>query len=414
MSTFEEVGISGTVDAVTSANGLVSEDNSSSTPLTASGRFTGEWQDTLNYNVIIIGVIADTDSIPNGLEVQWSADGELVTQNDIFSIYSDTGKVFTFSPANRYVRVLYSNGSIAQDLLNIQTILKKAGFKASSHKVEDPIVGEDDAELVINVNKAKSALSEEYETITSYRETLNVNQAWVHRKIVNETFHQHTGTITNPSIAVTAGDISITFASVTGFAVGGEIKLTEDSLQELGLMTITDITSNLVTLDRPISADYTTSAEIEEVTTNMAVSGTLASPEIFEIDPPVGVVWQFTRIMISITDASSMDDGLFGGVAALTNGVALRATTAAGRTVVFGNWKTNGDMKLDMFDVDYADKAPAGLYGLAGRWTFTKSEIVAELDGNASPLQKLEMLIQDDLTGLVTFKVRGQGRVFSP
>ena len=71
-------------------------------------------------------------------------------------------------------------------------------------------------------------------------------------------------------------------------------------------------------------------------------------------------------------------------------------------------------MKLDMYDVLYSDKAPAGNNGTNGRWTFTKAEVVAELDGDASPIQKLEVLVQDDLTGLISFTMRGQGRVFSP
>jgi hypothetical protein len=262
--------------------------------------------------------------------------------------------------------------------------------------------------------QAVSDLSDEVEQITSYRGAINVNPAYVHRKILNESFHQHTGDSTTPSVAISEGDTDITFTSVVGFAIGSEIKLEEGSIQEIGLMTITNIVGNVVTIDRPVGNDYTTSATIDEVTSNMAVVGTLASPEIFEIDPPTGVIWQFTRIIPTILDNLAMDDGKFGGVAALTNGVALRASTAAGRTVVYANWKTNGDIRSDMYDVEYLDKAPAGLYGLGGRWTFTKLEVVAELDGDTSPLQKLEVLIQDDLSALTSFKMKAQGRVFSP
>ena len=406
---------SGAVPVSTQGNGHICTDNSTIIPLGIDGIFTGAWQDTLNYNTVTVGIVTDQASAPDGLIVQWSADGTSVSQTDEFSLLAATGKVFTFSPANQYVRLVYTNGGIAQTTFNLQTIFKKGGFKASSHRISDTIVGQDDAELVTNVNKAKSLLTGFFENITSYREALNVNQAWVHRKIVNETYHQHTGISTTPSSPIAMGDVAVNFTSVAGFAEGSEVKLTEDSKQELGLMTITDITALVVTFDRPIGNDYTVAAVLEEVTTNMsAVAGTLASPQIYEVDPPVGVVWQFTRILFSITTATAPDDGKFGGIAALPNGVSLRATTASGRTVVFANWKSNGDMKLDMFDVPYTDKAPAGNHGVNGRWTFTKAEIVAELDGDASPLQKLEVLIQDDLTGLISFRMRGQGRVFSP
>ena len=54
---------------------------------------------------------------------------------------------------------------------------------------------------------------------TSYRKALNVNPAYVHRKIVNEIFHEHTGSPTNPTSAITAGDWSadtdLTFNTTT-------------------------------------------------------------------------------------------------------------------------------------------------------------------------------------------------------
>ena len=183
-------------------------------------------------------------------------------------------------------------------------------------------------------------------------------------------YHQHTGIETTLAVPATAGDTSITVVDATGIVTGDEIKFGEIvaglGIQEIGIITLTDVTGNVMTLDRPIANDYTTAATVEEVITNMAVVGTLASPEIFEIDPPEGNIWQFTRIMFHITDQTAMDDSKFGGITALTNGVCLRATTEAGRTVVFANWKTNADMKLDMFDVAYSTKAPAGFFGLNG------------------------------------------------
>jgi len=216
------------------------------------------------------------------------------------------------------------------------------------------------------------------------------------------------------SIEIDAGDTTITVADATGFVIGDELKIVEGPIAEIGVLTVTLVTGSVLTLDRPIGNPYTTAAVITEVLTNMAVSGTLANPQIFDVMAPIGNVWQITRILFSMVDNVTPDDGRFGGVAALTNGVSLRATTAAGRTVVFANWKTNGDMKLDMFDVPYTDKAPAGNYGVNGRWTFAKAEVIAELDGDSSPIQTMELLIQDDLTELIDYRMRAQGRVFSP
>ena len=408
---------------ISSIDGYISETNTTEELLLADQVFTGIQVDTLNYGMIIVTIASDVSSATDGFKVQFRSTptGTWRTSDEYTYSAPEHDEPISIQPVKRLMRVMYINGSSDQGVMDLQTQLKPVYVKPSSHRVADNIDGQDDAELVKANITALSTLMDPilqkflYENITSYRGGLNVNNAWLHRKIVNETFHQHTGTTTTPSSSISEGDITVNFTSVAGFAVSSEIKITEGSTQETGLLTITDITALVVTFDRPFGNDYTTAAVIEEVTTNMAsVAGTLAAPQIYEIDPPVGVVWQFTRILISIVDNLAPDDGKFGGMDALTNGVSLRATTAAGRTVVFANWKTNGDMKLDMFNVEYTDKAPAGNHGVHARWTFTTAEVVAELDGDASPIQKLEVLIQDDPTDLISLRVRGQGRVESP
>ena len=375
--------------------------------------YDGTATDVLNYSGIGINVAADQDSAVKGLAILFSKDNITWFGGEEYTVIAGSQKFFTPPRQAKWFKIEYTNGGVAANV-DLFVILSKSPFKWSSHNISDTITDEDDSELITNVNKAKSDLTGHFENITSYRAALNVNPAFVHRKIVNETFHQHTGTTTTPSVAVSEGATSITFTSVAGFAIGSFIKLEEGPIQEVGILTVTNIVGAVVTLDRPISNDYTTAALITEVNTNMAVAGTLASPQIFEIDPPDGVVWQLTRLLHSITASTVMDDAKFGGIAALTNGVSLRACTAAGRTVVYANWKSNYDQKLDMFDVTYSSKAPAGSYGLNGRWTFTNAEVIVELDGDASPVQSLQVLIQDDLTGLDTFFMRCQGRVFSP
>lgn len=399
---------------ITISPGHVSTVNSTAEVLDPDEVFTGKWEEVTNVGIISMSVKASHASAEDGLCVEFSPDAINPDNDDAYTIAADTGKTFSFQASAKYFRVVYTNGGTLQTYFRLQSVLKPYYVKPSSHRIADSISDQDDAELMKAVLTAKDDLTALFENITSYRGVLNVNSAWVHRKIVNETFHAHDSAQTTPNGALSAGATSILVDSATGFSVGDTIKLEEGAVQEIGLLTITNIATNTITLDRPIGNDYTTDADVERVDANMAVSGSLASPIIFSIDPPPGTVWQFTRILISIVTSAPPDDGKFGGITALTNGVSLRATTAAGRTVVFANWKTNGDMALDMFDVVYSDKAPAGNHGVRGRWTFTKSEVVAELDGDASPVQTLEVLIQDDLTDLVDFKIRGQGRVFSP
>lgn len=407
------VPTNGSNGLVTISPGHISTDNALYDTLQPDEVYTGTWENIVNFGIISLTVTATADSIIDGLCVCFSMDGIATDSTDSFSIEAGDQKTFSFQAATQYYRIIYTNGGVASDI-RMQVKLSPYYIKPSSHRIEDEISGQDDAELMKSVLTAKSDLTNLFENISSYRNTLNVNPAYVHRKIVNETFHQNTGTITNIAVSASREDIVLTVDDSTGFVIGDEIKIEENGLQEIGILTITNVVGNVITLDRPIGNDYTSAAEVVKVLTNMAVLGTLAAPSIFEVDPPPTAIWQVTRYLISLTHAGVPDDGKFGGIAALTNGVALRATTASGITTVFSNWKTNGDMKLDMFNVEYSDKAPAGENGTHGRWTFTTSEIVAELDGDASPVHKMEILIQDDLTGLSTFKIRAQGRVFAP
>lgn len=154
MSNMSKVTISdqGNIPVETKENGHICTDNSTTTPLLADAVFQGLWQDTLNFNFLIFGIKSDQDSATDGFMIEWSADGVTVHDDDVFSILADKGKVFTFSPARRYVRVSYTNGDTDQTTFDIQTIFKKNGSKASSHRIQDSIVAEDDAELVKNVN----------------------------------------------------------------------------------------------------------------------------------------------------------------------------------------------------------------------------------------------------------------------
>ena len=135
-------------EIITIDNGLVDDGNSTTTPLGIGGVFTGDWEDTLNYNTATIGVLADQDSATDGLQIQWSSNATTIVQEDTYTITANTGQAFSFSPKNRYLRVVYTNGGVAQGTLDIQSILKKSGFKGSSARVGDAVGGENDAELV--------------------------------------------------------------------------------------------------------------------------------------------------------------------------------------------------------------------------------------------------------------------------
>ena len=136
-------------------NGHLCEENSTSDNITGAGTFVGDWMDTLDYNFIIIGMNTDKASATDGLAIQWSANASTVHDTDVFTIAAGGAKVFTFSPARQYFRINYTNGADTTTAFNIQTVMKKQGSKSSSHRLQDAIVDEDDAELIKAVLSAK-------------------------------------------------------------------------------------------------------------------------------------------------------------------------------------------------------------------------------------------------------------------
>jgi hypothetical protein len=101
--------------------------------------------------MIFVTVFADQASAVDGLMTQISSDNIAWRDSDVFTIPADTEKTFSFQPNKRYFRIKYTNGIVNQGVFDLQTVLKKTNSKPSSHRIQDPISTEDDAELVKSV-----------------------------------------------------------------------------------------------------------------------------------------------------------------------------------------------------------------------------------------------------------------------
>jgi hypothetical protein len=395
--------------AISAIDGYVSETNTTEETLLADGVFTGGQVDTLNYGMALLAVFSDVASASGGLSIQFrSTPTSTWRASYAFTIAGGREKTFSIQPVRRFMRIVYTNGGTNQTAFDLQTILKPVYVKPSSHRIGDIVSVEDDAELVkagLTGLSGRTNLMENVETIES---TLSVNQALVHREGVNELFLQFTGDDTTLAVAASAGDTDIDVVDASAYSdvePGTQIEINGERFH----FHVKDIVVNNITLDRPLDQAHPIGTTVKSITTELVGVGTITSPLSYRISPPPDEIWQITRILINITDGTAMDDGKFGGMTALSNGVVIRAN----RNGVFQTgsiWKTNGDMALDMFDINYTDKAPAGQNGLRGRWTFTKAEFIVELNGATSDFA--EILVQDDITDLVGYNIKAQGRVF--
>jgi len=263
-----------------------------------------------------------------------------------------------------------------------------------------------------NVHTLKTALTDgSGNPIGSLNGAIDVHDADVHDEVVNEYFHRHTGVSDTIAVASAKQDTNITVVNGALFAVGNEIQLSNGS-ESTTFPKITAIATHVLILDRPLDFAYEVNATVEIVSTNMAVLGSLTNPISFKAEPSSDELWHVIRFLFSMTHATAGDLGLFGNAAALTNGVVLRLYKAEfDQYRTFTLWKTNSDIKDNMYNVDFDTRSTGGgTYGTTGRGSIKiGTGAVPKVDGSKSDF--IEMLIQDDLTGLISFKQKIQGHI---
>lgn len=249
--------------------------------------------------------------------------------------------------------------------------------------------------------------------IHSYRDeaghySIDIHDSDVHSLIINRHFIDTDSVTENPSVAITSGDTVIQLADTTGFTASSSmiIKDIDGKVKEHHFVIVSVTLNTSITVNRPVDLNYTTGATLEIVVINMNVSGTLSSPKIYSIAPPVDEVWHVRSLHISILDNVAMDDNTFGGLTKLTNGVALLERRSSNRLVTF--WQNHAQIIEDAFQSSYTNNAPAGFYGFSAAWDFKASSgSIVRLDGALG--DSLDILIQDNLSGLASFYAKAQG-----
>jgi hypothetical protein len=190
-----------------------------------------------------------------------------------------------------------------------------------------------------------------------------------------------------------------------GINIDDEILLLDTEANKSFFAEVKNVAVNTITVDRPIDHAFPSATSLGRiVTTQMAVDGSV-TPQIFSIRSGA-IPTDITRCILTMLDASAMDDGKFGGIPALDRGLVFRIVNAFQKTIFC--FKSNGEIKQFCYDVSYSSAAPAGQFGLAARITF------AGQDKHGVALQikdddVVQWVVQDDLTGLVSLKSSGEG-----
>lgn len=200
----------------------------------------------------------------------------------------------------------------------------------------------------------------------------------------------------------------VTLVAGHGVVVGNTICFRENGRHYQAVALV--VATNLVTLDTPLDYAFTTAATGFRSTEQMNVNGSVTR-QIFKVAPQAGSKWDILGCEFIITDNAAMDAGTFGGIPALTRGIVVRKKDIVYKNIF--NAKTNGDLSFRCDSLEYDDRASgAGVYGVRAYRTFNiRNEIAIRLDGDLG--DEFQVIIQDDLTGLISFRSGVWGHVVS-
>lgn len=165
-----------------------------------------------------------------------------------------------------------------------------------------------------------------------------------------------------------------------------------------------NVAGDVITLQSPLYLPFPAAATtIVGGKIGMSVDGSV-TPVTFKFDIPSQNFdpIDITVVKMAMAHAASADDGTFGGIAELANGLFLRKENSS--KFNYGTYKKNLDFRFINADVEYTNKAPSGQNGtnvtieIQGQENFDQVIRIAFGD-------TLKAVVQDDLTGLILFSI---------
>ncbi len=222
-------------------------------------------------------------------------------------------------------------------------------------------------------------------------------------------FTSDKGTVTTATVA-TQGGHDVDLDPGHGAVVGDVIisRTAENYVQA----EIINVVGDTITVSTPWSRTFPIDTTIGLGSPNLNVLGSQGSPVIFAVNPSSVQNIDITRIILNFIDNTAMDFTTFGSLAQLTTGVTLRYLELAGSFINFFNWRDNGELIERSFDHNFQSKIGGGSHGFVARSTWAgqdKRGVTIRVDGARG--EELQLVVQDDLTGIDKFRVVGQGHI---
>lgn len=261
--------------------------NSTSGTLTASGTFTGAFEDVLGFTNIGINIFTDQASAVDGLVIEYSSDGVNVDSDEKYTISANSGSQYSFGVLARYFRLRYANGPVSQTVMRLQTIYHTAAPKPSSHRIDDNISGQNDAELskaVITSKKENGGFdnigasnSGGLKVAITDRPSEVRNRVRVEKQIFRSVLTPSNTLVHTVTAGKTFYLTSFVMSSINEANAIGEFRLRDGNTDKLGFVTGEKITgaaapSTAQSPNLPEPIPFTTAVNLYEISGDMQVS----------------------------------------------------------------------------------------------------------------------------------------------
>lgn len=216
---------------------------------------------------------------------------------------------------------------------------------------------------------------------------------------------------TTLSIATAVNDYNINVTSSVGITAGDYLGIFSLITNRYYAGTVLSIAANVLVMDTPIDSAFPIGATVGTGIKDMSIDGSV-TPQIFSLrgaDPGIDVTVDITRIMFQMTTNGSTSFADFGDIARLTRGVVIRRVDGAYYN--YFNIKSNSELANIAYDyTPVSSFNPSGDYGIVARLT-TGGQSKMGVVSRIAPGEDLQVIIQDDLTGILDFSVIFEGSV---
>tara|TARA_R110000772_G_scaffold12772_1_gene38389 strand:+ start:180 stop:1160 length:981 start_codon:yes stop_codon:yes gene_type:complete len=212
------------------------------------------------------------------------------------------------------------------------------------------------------------------------------------------------------SVATSIDDLSITVVSAVGVLVGQLATIYSVDNNRYYFSQILAISGNVISLDSNLDFAFSVGDFVSFGKTELNVDGSV-TPQIYGVRNPsnqdIPLTVDINRIVFAILTSSTVDLSKFGNIlGGITRGLLARKVDSVNRNIF--NVKTNAEFKNIMFDIDIEIAKGNAQDGITGRFSFSgqdKLGAVIRLKSN----EDLQIIVQDDLTSLESFKMMAEG-----